>query len=72
MDGFEAIEALKADHKTREIPILAVTAQGMTRDRNRVRDLGAEDLITRPIDLKKLEKSFHQALENNQTPTNVS
>lgn len=71
LDGFEAIKALKSDPRTQKIPILAVTAQAMARDRSHALELGAEDLITKPIDLKLLEKALHQALENHQSPSNV-
>ncbi len=35
MNGYEAIERLKTDPITRDMPIIAVTAQAMGEDRER-------------------------------------
>ncbi len=56
MNGYEAIERLKADPETRDIPIIAVTAQAMREDMDRCRQVGAEGYVTKPIDKKFLAK----------------
>ncbi len=50
LDGFSAIENLKSDPETRDIPVLAVTAYGVEENRPRAIAAGADGIITKPID----------------------
>jgi len=49
MDGYEVCARLKADAKTRDIPIIFVTAMSDTQDETKGLELGAVDYITKPI-----------------------
>lgn len=49
MDGYEVCARLKADTKTRDIPIIFVTAMSDTQDETKGLALGAVDYITKPI-----------------------
>jgi len=49
MDGYETCEQLKADPKTREIPIIFISAKDETIDKVRAFGLGALDYITKPF-----------------------
>jgi sigma-B regulation protein RsbU (phosphoserine phosphatase) len=49
MDGYEVCAKLKADAKTRDIPIIFVTAMSDTQDETKGFELGAVDYITKPI-----------------------
>ncbi|MGD9410816.1 MAG: SpoIIE family protein phosphatase [Desulfobacterales bacterium] len=49
MDGYEVCAKLKADGKTRDIPIIFVTAMSDTQDETKGLELGAVDYITKPI-----------------------
>lgn len=49
MDGYEVIEHLKADEKTKKIPVIFVTAKGEVNDETKGLELGAADFITKPI-----------------------
>ncbi len=49
MDGFEVSRRLKADPKTRHIPVVMVTALRDTSDRVRGLDAGADDFLTKPV-----------------------
>lgn len=60
MDGFEAIEKLKADPLTADIPIIAVTAQAVEEDRARVFSAGAEGFVTKPVNISL----FRDTMEN--------
>jgi two-component system cell cycle response regulator len=53
MSGFEVCRRLKADPKTREIPILMVTALNELGDIERGVECGTDDFLTKPIN--KLE-----------------
>ncbi len=49
MDGFEVCQRLKAEEKTRDIPVIFVTALTQAADETRGLELGAVDYITKPI-----------------------
>ena len=62
LDGFEAIRRLKSSSDTRDIPVLAVTAQAMDEDRERCLALGVDGFITKPIDLEIFQKKIEEVL----------
>lgn len=49
MDGYEVITHLRANPKTREIPVIFVTAMDATEDEIHGLELGAADFITKPM-----------------------
>jgi serine phosphatase RsbU (regulator of sigma subunit) len=49
MDGYEVCAKLKADAKTRDIPIIFITAMSDAQDEAKGLELGAVDYITKPI-----------------------
>ena len=49
MDGYEVCRRLKADPKTRDVPVIFVTAMSEVDDETRGSSLGAVDYITKPI-----------------------
>lgn len=49
MDGYEVCRRLKADPRTRDIPIIFLTARTSTDDEKFGLDLGAADYISKPI-----------------------
>jgi len=49
MDGFEVAERLRAEPKTRHIPIVMVTALTDTADRVRGLEAGADDFLSKPV-----------------------
>jgi len=60
MDGYEAIPLIKNISKRSGIPVIAVTAQAMTGDREKCLQAGADDYISKPIDVDKLLKVLSQ------------
>jgi len=54
MDGWEATRALKAAPKTRDIPVIALTAHAMSTDRDKAIEAGCDDYDTKPIELPRL------------------
>ncbi len=54
LDGFEVCSVLKNDMKTRDIPIIMLTAKGSEADVVRGLELGADDYITKPFSPKVL------------------
>jgi CheY-like chemotaxis protein len=49
MDGYEVCERLKADERTRDIPILFLSALGQTADKVKAFSVGGVDYVTKPF-----------------------
>lgn len=63
MDGFEVCRRLRADYRSRQIPIIIVTAKGEQIDRVRGLEGGANDYLTKPYDHKELVLRVRNTLE---------
>ena len=50
MSGLEATQHIKADQKTKDIPLLVLTAHARTADREVAFSAGCDDFLTKPID----------------------
>ena len=50
-DGISILKKLKASEKTKEIPVIMLTAKGSEYDRVKGLDLGADDYITKPFSI---------------------
>ena len=53
INGYEVMEIFKADASLKNIPVIAVTANAMSRDIERGKAAGFSDYITKPIDVTK-------------------
>jgi two-component system cell cycle response regulator DivK len=49
MDGLEATRLIRADPRTRDIPVIALTAFAMKGDAETMREAGCDAYITKPI-----------------------
>lgn len=56
MDGVQATQAIRADHRFDDLPIVAMTANAMTQDRKRCEIAGMNDFLTKPFDPDQLWK----------------
>ena len=54
LDGTAAVKRLKADTATEAIPVIALTAHAMDRDRSLALEAGFDDYETKPVDLARL------------------
>jgi PAS domain S-box-containing protein len=54
MDGYEVMRQLQADPVTRDIPVVAVTANAMENDREKGMQAGFAQYVTKPIDVAAL------------------
>ncbi len=56
LDGWDAARKLKADERTRKIPVLALTAHTLPGDRKRAIEAGCDGYISKPINVASFEK----------------
>ncbi|WP_134091492.1 response regulator [Olivibacter sp. XZL3] len=54
IDGYEATSMIKHDDLTSHIPVIAVTAQAMSHDKEKCLAAGADDYISKPINVDEL------------------
>ena len=54
MDGWEATRRIKADPATKHIPVVALTANAMSGDREKAIAAGCDDFDTKPVELPRL------------------
>jgi two-component system, cell cycle response regulator DivK len=62
MDGLEATRIIKADIKTKYIPIIALTSYAMKGDREKTIEAGCDGYIAKPIDIQELLKTIEHFL----------
>lgn len=67
MDGLEAIAHLRAEDQYAKIPIIALTSRAMVGDRERCIAAGANDYLSKPVNMKKLVKTIHAHLPKDET-----
>ena len=67
MDGLDAIAHLRADDKHTTMPIIALTSRAMVGDRERCIAVGANDYLSKPVNMKQLVKTIHTHLPKNET-----
>ena len=53
-DGISLLKRLKNSSKTRDIPVIMVTAKGAEYDKVKGLDLGADDYVTKPVGMMEL------------------
>lgn len=54
MDGYEAIGKIKSDTALQHIPVIAITAQAMTGDREKCLEAGADGYLSKPVNVDEL------------------
>ncbi len=60
MDGYEALAALKQHTQYARLPVIAVTAQAMSGDREKCLAAGADAYLFKPVDTDLLEELLQQ------------
>ncbi len=63
IDGFEVIRRLKADAKTRAVPIIMVTALEDDESRTKALEMGADDVFTKPVNRVELQMCVRNLLQ---------
>lgn len=66
MDGIEASEVLRSSNGwTRDVPIIALTANASNEDKERCLNAGMDGFLTKPIERVKLIGAVHDMLKQN-------
>ena len=62
MNGFEATQQIRLDPNLVHVPIIALTALAMEGDRDRCLEAGADEYLSKPVNLKQLAQLIQQLL----------
>lgn len=60
VSGNEVLRAIKADERTRAIPVVVLTSSGQERDLVECYQLGVNSYIQKPVDLMKFQEVVRQ------------
>jgi CheY-like chemotaxis protein len=63
IDGIAALQQLRADPATRDIPVMAVTASAMTHDRAKIMAAGFDGYQSKPISVKTFLVAVRELLD---------
>ena len=66
MDGNTAMQALKADTRTRHIPIIAMTALAMKGDKERLLAEGFDGYMAKPIAIREVPRMVEHYLHGQE------
>ena len=75
MDGFEVLTRLRAREESLHLPVVMVTALSASEHRVRALDIGADDFLTKPVDMAELRarvrslvqvKAFHDHMRHDR------
>ncbi|WP_127026699.1 ATP-binding protein [Candidatus Methylobacter oryzae] len=69
MNGFDALRRLKDNPDTRDIPVVAISANAMERDIKKGAAAGFSDYLTKPLDIPKLLALLASIQESETTQT---
>lgn len=73
INGIEVLRRIRADARTRRLPVVVLTSSRQERDRDEVYDLGANSYICKPVDFEKFTEAIghlgmYWVLLNEQPP----
>jgi two-component system, cell cycle response regulator DivK len=60
IDGVEALERMRQNERTASIPVLALTAQAMSGDRERFLEAGFDGYLAKPVDVGELIETVRE------------
>ena len=65
MDGFEIVRRIRAHPVAGGVPVVMLTARKGEEDRQKAVEAGADDYVTKPVDMDDFEKKIVQLLKKN-------
>jgi two-component system sensor histidine kinase/response regulator len=63
-DGYEVLKIMRENEKTKDIPVIMLTARAEVPDKVKGLELGAEDYVTKPFDYNELLARIKSHLES--------
>ncbi|WP_075879024.1 PAS domain-containing hybrid sensor histidine kinase/response regulator [Vreelandella massiliensis] len=70
LSGFEVLEILRQDPETRDIPVVAVSANAMPDDITRARQAGFDHYLTKPLDVTAFLETLDAYLKDSNAKQN--
>ncbi len=67
LDGYEVTRLLKADERTRDIPVLGVTSFAMSGEEARAFEAGCDAYLSKPIDIHRFVRTVQEALRRKES-----
>jgi two-component system cell cycle response regulator DivK len=64
LSGWDATRSLKGNPTTHHIPVIALTAHAMARDREEALACGCDDYDTKPVEFARLQVKISNLLRN--------
>jgi len=61
VDGLEVLRRIRADARTRRMPVVVLTSSGESSDVTRCYDLGVNSYIVKPVDFESFMPAIEQA-----------
>jgi len=71
MDGLAALEAMRADPITEDLPVILISARGDDLTRSRSLDLGAVDFLQKPFSVRELKARIDRTLRLTRRETQL-
>ncbi len=68
-DGYQFLEKIREDPRFETIPVIFLTARGMTRDRIKGHDSGCDAYLAKPFDPEELESIIRNLLKRREAVT---
>ena len=72
LDGNEVLRQIRADDALQALPVIALTADAMSGDKERYLALGMDDYVAKPIDQRELITKIVTLLEQRKPPGGAS
>jgi CheY-like chemotaxis protein len=66
MDGWDATKHIREDPETAHIPMVALTAHTLPRERKRALDAGVDAYLSKPFDANQFIRLVESTLENSK------
>lgn len=66
IDGFEVLRLIRADKQLQNIPVIVMSSYDLSGDKKRMKELGSNCYIEKPIDTESVMKEIELVLESAQ------
>ena len=63
MDGLKLISMIRGDQTLNQLPVVVITTEGASEDRERALELGANEYLTKPIQANRVLSVARELLE---------